>query len=227
MTTEGAINKQAYNWVPLQAYSEKEDAMVAVKALEVANIPAQVDVSGPGFDPTYANNVSLDTYRLMVDEIDLEIARQVIDGLETAELFENEHDIATYLQSFEDEDLLDLLYSTDVHNADMLIVARQMVLDRGLVDSEQALDDLIALKRKEAHSPKPVDPKMMALAILLTLMGGPIGVAICLYILFAKGTTPNGERYNMYDEKGRTTAIIMIGAALIVFVLYFFLVVGF
>lgn len=215
MTTEGAINNQAYNWVPLQAYSEKEDAMVAVKALEVANISAQVDVSGPGFDPTYANNVSLDTYRLMVDEERMVEAQQLIDELEPAELYDNEHDIATYLQSFEDEDLLDLLYSTDVHNADMSIVARQVVLARGLVDSEQALDDLIAQKRKETYSPKPVDPKMMAVSIFLLLVGAFGGLAIFTYILFAKGTDPAGRQYWIYDEKGRTTAIIMIGIGLI------------
>lgn len=204
---EGIIDKDMGSaWVTLRAYSEKEDAMVAIKALEAAKIPAQVDVNAPNFDPTYANNVSLDTYRLMVAEAYLAVAQQIIDSLEPSELYENEHDMVTYLESFDDEDLLQLLYSDDVHNADMLVVARQLVMDRKLFTDEAELDTMIHKKQQELYSPKPVDTRVLIYCVVLGLMGGPIGIIICLYIMFSKGTDPRGVQYKRYDERGRANA---------------------
>ncbi len=207
--------------ITLQTYPDLRESIPHVKTLEREGIHFVVDHDHLSFDPSFANNNNFNSYRLQVTLDDLPAASTALRDA-YPEMFREELEVVyrrgvdevnhhrEFFSNFTDSELFDVILNRKNWNHQAVQMAKQIVIDRGLVDTEQQLDELIAEHEAESYKPKRAPEILVLVGFALAIFGLALGMALPLYMLFYRHTDPHGKGYFLYDGYSRMLAGLML-----------------
>lgn len=207
--------------ITLQTYPDVRESIPHVKTLERQGIQFVMDHDHLNFDPSFANNNNFNSYRLQVAIDDLPAASNALRE-EYPDMFREELEVVyrrgveevnlhqEFFSNFTDSELFDVILNRKNWNHQAVMMAKKIVIDRGLVDTETQLDELIAEHEAQSYQPKRAPEILVLVGFTLAIFGFALGMALPLYILFYRDKDPHGKGYFIYDAYSRMLAGIML-----------------
>ncbi|MDX2283076.1 MAG: hypothetical protein NW241_02900 [Bacteroidia bacterium] len=216
-------------FLTFRRYSSREEADSLVALLRHHGIDCRIEDHSPAFDGTITGGSVLQA------QVELKIPS---DAFSEADALLREDAALTwitipddhYLHAFSDEELVELLHEQDKWSADDALLARRLLLDRGIVVTATELDDWQAWRYAILERPERMPlPALMAGLLLLMLAAGAgiafrlplfgvLGAFACglmgTYYAILRRTLPDGRRVRVYDRFSRRAGILLTAASL-------------
>lgn len=199
-----------------ESFPDREQAAPALRILDECGIPYQLEESKMGFDPSFANNVIYQAWVLKVPGDRMEEARQEIESaLEQGEVqLPADH----YLRDFTEDELLEVIRKADEWSELDVVMARQMLAEKGAGLSDESLEQLRRERRAELAQPSDAGTGMIGAGYFLALAGGLFGLILGWVLKNSTKTTAYGDKVPNYDEASRAHGgrILILGALVLV-----------
>jgi len=180
-----------------ETFPDREQAAPVLRILDENGIPYVFEENRMGFDPSFANNVLYQAWVLKVPPDRLEELRKDLEeayGQADVQL-PPDH----YLRDFSVEELFEVIAKADEWSEFDVVVARQMLDEKGAGLSDDEVEVMRAQRRKELAKPTQADGSMIAAAYLLALLGGVLGVILGWILMNSTKTTAFGDKVAHYD----------------------------
>jgi len=225
-------------WMTLETFATEEEgkalaALLLENAIE-ANLVNDANMVGDPLGLDFQNR-GASSCIVRVHAKDIEVARQILESAVQAAAAEEADDVSMeMLESFSDEELLEILQKPDEWNPENVLLARKILASHGKNYSEADLKRLFEARVESLR--KPVDVKMSSL--IFGFVGAAIAIVIAfmhfhyksdanfLYALLAGGfcaclsliaglnwcnrkkRLPNGEKVYVFGEAFRKKALV-------------------
>ncbi len=197
-----------------ETFPDREQAAPVLRILDENGIPYAFEENRMGFDPSFANNVMYQAWVLKLPADRFEELRQSLEDAYGQEDMQLPPD--HYLRDFSVEELLEVIAKADEWSEFDVVVARQMLNERGAGLSDDRVETMRALRREELARPAPADGSMIAAAYLLALLGGVLGVVLGWILMNSTKTTAFGDKVAHYDAAAQAHGKRALGLGLAV-----------
>jgi hypothetical protein len=207
------------DFAPFETFPEREQALPVVRLLNELGIPYLLEENRLGFDPSFANNVVYQAWVLKLPPDRFEEARRSLEeSLSDQDLqLPSDH----YLREFSLDELRDVLAKPDEWSELDVVMARQLLEQKGHPLSELELEQMRSARRAELARPEPAGSSMIASAYLLALAGGVFGILLGWVLSSSTRTTAFGDVVPSYDEASRRHGrrALQLGSAVLIIAL--------
>lgn len=208
-------------FITVKEFQDRELLGDYVELFEKAEIPFSVEDSKPRFDASFANDESRRYYRINVAPLNLNSALELCERMDQKIMAELPSDY--YLFQFSDDELQDVLVRSFEWNSLDVMLAKKILLDRGVSFSEAS----IAYQREELldelDAPEKGDTILVVCGYIFCLLGGLLGLIIALTILTSQKTTHDGmriPRYSAGTKKHAQRMLVAFSIGVIVALIY-------
>ncbi len=188
-------------YIIFERYPEAEVAKELVVAFREANINFELLDNSPAFDVTMSNNTMLNEVVLNVHKDDFERARKLQEELAEADIAAVGED--HYLYEFTNQELYEVLQKADEWSAFDVTLAKQVLLSRGEVVSKDLQQSLKKKRIEELSKTDDSESTFITWGYLCAFLGGLLGIFIGYHLQNGKRTLPNGDKVNLFTEKGQ------------------------
>lgn len=177
------------------------EPLLAALSRQGLDYRTSVDTGQLAFDPSFANNQLISKFIVKVRLADFERGSQVLADL-------NQHALdqvapTHYLFSFPDEELFDLLLKPDEWSSLDVVLASQLLRQRGRDISPDTLRLLRQHRVAELAQPDQDHRAWILGGYLTALLGGLFGVMIGYQLYFHRKQLPDGRRVYAYSAADR------------------------
>ena len=214
-------------FVKYRSFNDKSLATELYQKLSETGIPVAWEDTEGFFDVTFANNEILHLYYVKIKQEDFKKA----DELLTNSVLECDQQPVGdyYLFSFSNDELIEVLKSPDEWNAFDLYWAKKILTSKGIVISEEELEQGHIKRMEELKRPWMLDKLWLICTFAIWVTGlafinifaAAAVIFISIYISFSKKTMPDGYRVMAFSETDRLLAKIFFaaGISLAIFIL--------
>ncbi len=199
-----------------ETFPDQEQAAPVLRILDESGIPYVFEENRVGFDPSFAHNVMYQAWVLKLPSDRFEEARRCLE-----EAFSH-HDVQLpqdhYLREFSIEELLDLMAKADEWSELDVVMARQMLDEKGSGLSDAQVEAMRQARRTELALPAVAATPMVIAAYFLSLIGGVPGILMGWVLKNSTKTTAFGDKVPNYDPASRAHGgrAMMLGAVVAV-----------
>lgn len=180
-------------------FTDIEQAKELVELLKQNQIDCKLVDNSPAIDITFANNTLQNEVQLLVNQVDFEAARKVLE--QQAEAMIQEVDTSHYLFEFSNEELYEIILKPDEWSEFDFKLSQKILADRGQTVNDDLLNTLKKQRLKDLAEPEQGQLPWIYLGYFSAFFGGIIGLLIGWYLWNFKKTLPNGEKVHAYSEK--------------------------
>lgn len=205
---------EAAEMAVFETFPDREQAAPILRILDENGIPYAFEENRMGFDPSFANNVMYQAWVLKLPPDRFEELRKDLEdayGQEDVQL-PPDH----YLREFSVEELLEVIAKADEWSEFDVVVARQMLDERGAGLNDAQVEAMRAQRRAALALPSPADGSMIAAAYLLALLGGVLGVVLGWILMNSTKTTAFGDNVAHYDAAAQAHGKRALGLGVVV-----------
>ncbi|WP_184543962.1 hypothetical protein [Mucilaginibacter sp. FT3.2] len=189
---------------PLILFRRFDDVALAnalTDVLDKNGITYTIEESATVFDPGFRSNEFTKQYSVKINAGDFETVNDLLNENELENV--NNADKEHYLYSFTDAELTDVLAKADEWSPFDYLLARKILVERGITVNEKVLTDLKNERLEELKAPEPSQSGWIVIGYIFALMGGVLGIFTGWYLATSKKTLPNGERVYSFNENDR------------------------
>ncbi|MGC4039818.1 MAG: hypothetical protein QM710_03235 [Flavobacterium sp.] len=181
--------------------TDNESVSEITAILTKHHIPYKVEDTSKNFDASFSMNKADKSIMVFLNPADFEKATAVIDS----ELVLDESQINQdhFLYSFSNEELLDVIKTSEEWHPMDVKLSKVILRDRDFNLSEDQLSYLKTERAKELRQPDKNDITLIITGYIFALLGGFVGFFIGLHLINYKKTLPNGEKVWCYSEQDR------------------------
>jgi hypothetical protein len=166
-------------------------------------------------DVTFADNNPIE-YWIQIAKEDMEKAEFILNEQgQNVDAIPDGH----YLLDFDDEELIDILKNYSDWNDTDYILARKVLLNRGVEYTDNEILRFKEQKIEELKAPEKGKSVLVILGYFLSLLGGLFGLAIGWNFWTEINTLPNGDQVLRYDDSTIKHGKAMVVISLTVIVL--------
>lgn len=187
--------------IRLKKFNTIEEANIVAELLEKNNIFMKIDKEQLPEDSVFAGNTLLTQICINIKPEDLEIAQNLIGGLEEVNIDKLEPDY--FLFEFTDEELIDMLKKPDEWSMNDFHWALEILKQRGKEPEKTQVETWKKERLEVLSQPEAVTSKHVNTAYFFCILGGIIGIAMGRHINSFKKTLPNGQKVYTYDPESR------------------------
>ena len=204
-------------------FPDQEQAEPVLKILDKEGIPYLFEENRMGFDPSFANNVVYQAWVLKLPADRFEEARKCLE--EAFDLQDVQLPPDHYLREFSTEELLEVLKKADEWSELDVVMARQMLEEKGNGLHDDEMQKLRVARRTELAKPEKASSSMVASAYLFAFLGGAIGIILGWVLKSSTKTTAFGDKVPSYDEASRQhgSRALILGTVVLVIVMAYVL----
>lgn len=212
------------NYTLIRTFTNKEEAKAITDILNKAGIDFKIQNIDVNLIP-YLQPSTNYQYGLFIKQDDVPLLEKTIEENIT------EFEIAEHpLQEMTDDELLDVLKKQDEWDIENILIAKRILLKRGLKITDNDIANYN--KQRITELKKPIKGKTLTLVIgfLFPVLGilniRSVGFLGSIIYLFSYGIganylldfkkLPNGEKVKVYDKKTRITGLLIILWAVLV-----------
>ena len=192
---------EAAEMAVFETFPDREQAAPVLRILDENGIPYAFEENRMGFDPSFANNVMYQAWVLKLPPDRFEELRKDLEDAYGQEDMQLPPD--HYLRDFSVEELLEVIAKADEWSEFDVVVARQMLDERGAGLSDDRVEAMRVIRREELARPSKADGSMIAAAYLLALLGGVLGVVLGWILMNSTKTTAFGDKVPHYDSSAQ------------------------
>lgn len=206
-------------FLTIKNFGHEAPFLELVELLQSHDIPYQTEIyrerlnpiSMITLSPEFIVKVSPNRF-VQVDQILLEIAADEVH------LASADH----YLFDFKDEELFDILASSDEWSAFDYQLSRRILSDRGLDVDSRLLDLLKKSRLQELAQPKAKQTGNVWLGYAFALLGGVVGLFWGWNMATARKILPNGQRMYVFHSGDRQHGILIVSLSIVVMIVLVF-----
>lgn len=191
-----------------QQFSDAAVADAVASVLKQNGIEFLLSNNHKILDPAYTNNALTVDISLQIKKDDFIKARTCLEEFYKTQVDNVDKDY--YLFSFTDEELMDLVATSEEWGYFDYQLTLKILKDRGIEISPGVIDLLKSRRIKELTKPEYVHKYFLYLGYISAILGGLFGFIIGLAIAYHKKTLPNGRRIYAYRQQDRDHGIRMI-----------------
>ncbi|RMG71810.1 MAG: hypothetical protein D6722_06250 [Bacteroidetes bacterium] len=184
-----------------RTFGDLLEARETLRLLEQADIPFVVEDLNADFDPFFAFNKVGAKVFIKVAQSDFPRARQAL--LRAAALYQGRVSPEHYLHDFSREELREVVYRQDEWSVEDVLMAQQLLRERGEEMDEAALAAAWQARLQEIRQPQAGDREGLRIGWLLSLIGGLLGVFIGYNYWQLRKYDPEGQPFWVYDAATR------------------------
>ena len=191
------------NYRELKRFPFEEIIIQIAELFDASEIRYHVENTRPSFDITFTNSTAVD-YIIKVHPDDFIRAEKLLEQVGEEAYVIEEH----YMNSFSDEDILDVIEHASEWDAFDVQIAYKIIENRGLKIGviNQSISNHLT-----TYQPEDVKPIALVMAYILALAGGWLGGALAYGWLVKKSEKPGFENEKYYSVKSRNHANIIFG----------------
>jgi hypothetical protein len=206
-----------------RAFESEESAGVALgNLLTQAEIPYQVVPVSKDNDLMWGKaEMPMSTW-LQIRKADFEKVNYLLEesAYQTVEL-DNTH----FLNSFTEQELMEVMYKADEWSAEDVVMARKILEKRGKKITAESLNGLKQKRLNDLQKPKPAESWLLIIGFGIALLGGFFAIMIGWSFYTSTKTLPNGKNFYVYDKNSRTQGrnMMLFGSGMLLVYILFFL----
>lgn len=198
-----------------------EEAVEVETVLLKENIHCKIVETKASYDPSTGQTES-DKLTVQVMRGDFDRAREVmIHFAEKTEVAMHENH---YFHDYTNEELLDVLKSEDDWSPEDVVYARKLLSEKNVTWDENEIFSINEAKRNEKDKTIEIPTSHYIIGIIVSILGGLLGLFYGIFILTAKKDDRYGNRIHIYGLASRKKANVLCilgSAALISAIIYF------
>ncbi|MFM2213038.1 MAG: hypothetical protein RL427_301 [Bacteroidota bacterium] len=175
-------------------------------------IPYKVEDTSKNFDASFSLNTAGKSFIIYLQQPDFEKANAVIETDLTLDKSGIPQD--HFLYSFSEDELIDLLKNPEEWHPLDVKLAHEILIDRGVRIPSDAIEKSKKEKALENSKPEKSDATTLWIGYLFSFMGGLLGLAIALFLIFSKKTLPDGQKTYTYIPSDRKHGYNMLSLSL-------------
>lgn len=204
-------------FLTIKNFRHEEPFRALLCLLEEHTIPYQTEVYRERIEPIGMTSLPPE-FIVKVQPARFTDVNELLHALAASEvlLVEQDH----YLYGFKDEELFDILASSDEWSAFDYQLARQILSERGIDVDARLLDLLNKSRLQELAQPEEKQTANLWLGYLFALLGGVVGLFMGWHLATAKKTLPNGERVYVYRERDRQHGKWILGLSIVILLVW-------
>jgi len=214
------------SFVNYRSYNDKAIALSVFERLSAAGLAVKWDDSEKQFDVFFSYNEFSNIYYIKLKQEDFKKADELLQAaiLERGEIPEQDY----YLYSFTNDELTDILKKPEEWSEFDIVWSKRILEQRGVTVNDEEIAEHRNEILTELRKPWKADKIWILAAIVLLIYGYCffhiiiIGCAFFmgLYITSSKKTLPGGERVIAFSPTDRLIGKIVMGAALLSFIVF-------
>jgi hypothetical protein len=210
-------------FITYKKYYNTDQLQVVIDILNANNIKYEVeDYSSREQDSVFGTNSSPKIILKLLSE-DFNTVNDLLSNLAHDEI-ENV-DTDHYLFSYENDELLEIIFEEDAWSPFDVELAKNILNKRGVAIPTELVSNMKKKRIKELSKKEKVSDSLIIAGYLFAFLGGLLGIVIGLSLWTSKKTLPDGTVINAFEEKDRQHGqIITIGGAILA-IMYFFVIV--
>lgn len=185
-------------------YQKFNDAALAEELttiLDENHIEHYVQEESSGFDPSLVMSNAPVDYAVKIKSADFERVNQLLVQKEEQHVDEVDNDY--YLFGFTNDELLEVITKADEWSVFDVVLARKILIERGITLNEQQLTEKKEERITELKVVKALSTGQLLICYLFAIGGGLIGIPIGWLLMTSKKTLPDGEQVYAYSENDR------------------------
>lgn len=201
--------------VTYRKFFEPEQANALIEILKQNGIEYEVAEDRESLDSLYGDKQFKQQYFVKIKQADFAAVDNILlnNSREHLASVEKDH----YLFSFTNQELYDVLSRQDEWSEFDVLLAQQILKERGEVVDNTKITQLKEQRLQELAKPDETTSKWIFAGYLLAFLGGLLGIFIGWHLSTFKKTLPNGERVYGYNVRDRTDGNRILFIAVISF----------
>ena len=201
--------------VTYRKFFEPEQANALIEILKQNGIEYEVAEDRESLDSLYGDKQFKQQYFIKIKQADFAAVDNILlsNSREHLDTVEKDH----YLFSFTNQELYDILSKQDEWSEFDVLLAQQILKERGEVVDSKKITQLKEQRIQELAKPDETTSKWIFAGYLLAFLGGLLGIFIGWHLRTFKKTLPNGERVYGYNVRDRTDGNRILFIAVISF----------
>tara|TARA_R110002049_G_scaffold294590_5_gene481310 strand:+ start:10666 stop:11313 length:648 start_codon:yes stop_codon:yes gene_type:complete len=196
-----------------------DEANAISEILSSHNIAHKIESTKPSFDITFSNS-DLTDYIIKVKESQFEEVTVLFEANTANEILEDNY----YMNSYSDNELIEILSLANEWSNYDLHYANMLIKQRGLVFSDEEIQEAKASALKEQKKPKKVEPILIFIGYLCSIFGGWLGFLVAYRLKYKFKLVNETEKVPYYDTKSRSHGKVMLYIFVFWVTLYAFLI---
>lgn len=206
--------------VIFQEVQSMEEALDVEAILLKENIHCKIIETKASFDVSTGQAIE-DKLTIQVIRADFDKAREVM--IHSAEVTEVEMHEEHYFHEFTNDELLDVLKSEDDWSPEDLAYARKLLANKNISWNEDEIFSINEEKRNEKDKTIEIPTSHYVIGIIVSILGGLLGLFYGIFILTAKKDDRYGNRIHIYGLQSRKKAnlLCILGSSALIALLYY------
>ena len=204
-------------FIPYQIFINEGQANEVVEVLREHNIEFVFESTSENFDPTYTNTQLNKQYFVKLRKSDFEVVDGLLLNIASDQLdgIDKEH----YLNSFSDQELIEVLVKSDEWSKMDYLLAQRILKERGQDVSEGFLKTLRSQRIADLAKPNESQKVLLLAGYVFAFLGGVLGFFIGWHLCYSKKTLPNGEKVLAHSVEDRKHGyrILILGIVFVPF----------
>ncbi len=217
--------------------NKKEDLEDILEILKENDISYRARENKAMLDSVIIGQALNENFWIEIFDYEFKRANQILEAAASSNY--SQEDISQhYLNELDDDELMEVLTKPDEWNQDATVMAKLILENRGKSVNERQIKQTIDDRLVEMKQPKSASLFARLGFIVLALVCGyfshrilvmaGVGSMVCVltgfYYATFKETAPDGERYLAFDSSTRQYGWILIGIAILAFLLALLLI---
>lgn len=211
------------NFVTYKKFYNHNQLESIIELLDANNIKYEIeDYSSHQQDSVFGSNSSPKII-LKLLSADFNTANDLLSNLAHNEI-ENV-DTDHYLFSYENDELLEIIFEEDAWSPFDVELAKNILNKRGVAIPTELVSNMKKKRIKELSKKEKVSDALIIAGYLFAFLGGIIGIIIGISLWTFKKTLPDGTVINAFEEKDRLHGQIITIGGFILAIMYFYVMV--
>jgi hypothetical protein len=192
---------QEFQFSTFQKFSNKNLALELGSFLEQNKIDFELEDNSPRLDASFGSGDFSKEYAIKIAKADFEQANRLLIEMSVNDLEGIDKDY--YLFAFTDQELLDIIVTSDEWSKFDFMLAQKLLRERGKEISSDEVEKLQNDRLSELAKPERTQSAAIFAGYFFALMGGLLGIITGWYLSTNKKTLPNGETVYIYSASDR------------------------
>lgn len=163
-------------FLKFRQYTDKGAALALVETLSQSGIQVEIEAQAASFDPAFARSEINVDYCVKLKKEDFKKAEALLKEQAAQEL--QTVDKGHYLFRFSDEELRDVVAREDEWSEYDVLLAQQILTQRGQAIPPQQLREMKAARLMELARPEKSPENLIAAGYIMALLGGFVAIMI-------------------------------------------------
>ena len=210
------LDLELKDFITYRIFPNREVASDTTDILDKAGITYFIEEDAVNFDPSYANNELNKDFCLKIHPSSFKLADKAIEEFYVSQIDHIPSDY--YLFEFSDAELIEILEKPDEWGSLDYILAKQLLLKRGVEIHPVQTEDLKRKRLVELSKQETVGKGTLIAGYLFSIFLFPVGIIMGWNWTYGKKTLPDGSRIHSYNDSVRFhgKAVFFIGIGLMI-----------